>query len=73
MPEKESWAEKCIKKAHESHPEVNEPVVNRLRDLLIGQQCERPLRPSELANAAKALIADMAAASTPKAVRNHED
>jgi len=73
MPEEESWAVRCIEKVHESQPEVNETVVNRLRDLLVGQMCERPFRPSELVNTAKTLITDMATDSSHKAVSPHED
>jgi hypothetical protein len=73
MPKDDSWADECIKKAHESHPVVNESVANRLRELLIGKQSERILRGSELINAAKALITDMSTVSTQKTVKNHED
>jgi hypothetical protein len=74
MTEKESWADECIKKARDSHPAVNESVLNRLRELLTGQQCERPLRGVELGNAARALIRDMTVPSSPdKAVRRDED
>lgn len=73
MPEEENWVARCIAKVHESQPGVNEAVVNRLRDLLVGQMCERPLRHLELVNTAKTLIADMAADSSHKAVSPHED
>jgi len=73
MPEDESWADECIKKARESHPAVNESVLNRVRELLIGKRCERPMRAPELASAAKALIIDMGPASTPKVAGHHED
>jgi len=73
MAEEESWASKCIEKVKESHTAVNETVANRLRDLLSGQMCERPFRPSELLDTAQALITDMAAASSDKAVSSHED
>jgi len=72
MPEDVSWADEAIKKAHKSHAAVNESVTVRLKEILVGRQSERVLRGSELANAAKALITDMAI-STPKAVKNHED
>ncbi len=74
MPESESWADEYIKKAYESHPTLNESVLNRLRELLTGKHSERPLHGADLANAAKALIRDMAGPPTSdKAVRRHED
>ena len=73
MPGNKSWADECLKKARETHPGVNEAVLTRISELLIGKQCERTLRGTELAEAAKALITDMTDSSTPKVVKHHED
>ncbi len=73
MAKNQSWVEECIEKARKSHPGVSEAVFDRLRELLTRKQCERALHGADIAIAAKALIADMATSSKPKAVINHED
>jgi hypothetical protein len=60
------WIKARIAEAREHHASVTEAVSTRLDKLLNGQISERPLRPSELADIANDLIADMRPAASSK-------
>jgi hypothetical protein len=62
------WIPARIAEARKLHAPVTEAVSTRLEKLLNGQLSERQLRPKELTDLAKTLIADMV--SSPKVEAN---
>ncbi len=59
MSKDDEWIKIRISEARKSNPLVTETVSTHLRELLKGPITERHLPKAELANLAKALIADM--------------
>lgn len=57
-----AWIMTRITEARSSHPSVTEVVSARMKELLSSHFASRQLSQLELANVAKALIADMVAA-----------
>lgn len=63
MANKDDWISKCVGDAKTATPLVTEDTATRLRQLLESQLSERQLRPAELTETARMLIADMLKAS----------
>ena len=66
MIEKEDWISDRVSAAQKAHATVTEAAATRMKGLLKDQLCERQLRPTELTEAAKQLIADMTALASAK-------
>ncbi len=64
MANKDDWISKCVGDARKATPLVTEDTATRLRQLLESQLSERQLRPAELTETARILIADILKASS---------
>lgn len=73
MSKNEDWIDKRLSEAKNSQPLVTDGVIERMKSLLKNEIGERPLTPKELADIAKALIADMNASVQPEAEASDEN
>ena len=67
MSNNDNWIDERLAEAKQIHPLVTDATVTQMKSLLKGPISERPLRPNELADIARALITDMATSILPKA------
>ncbi|HEB02261.1 MAG TPA: hypothetical protein ENI12_03410 [Nitrospirae bacterium] len=73
MSKGNEWVDKRLGKATQTHPLVTEALVERMKDLLLGQLSEKQLSPKVLGETASKLIADITTTPPHKAEDSHED
>lgn len=73
MSKDKDWIDARFEDARKAYPTVTDDAATRLKELLKGQLSEQQLRPKELAETARVLIADMAAPAAPKTEIDYEN
>lgn len=64
LPSSSDWIASCVKAAQAAHASVPGGCVDKVRTLLVAQLSQRPLKPSEVAELARELIAEAEAGTT---------
>lgn len=73
MSKDKDWIDERFEATRKAHPAVTDDAATRMKELLKGQLGEQQLRPKDLAETARLLMADMAAPPAPKTETSYED